>query len=251
MSLLEIKYKVVSLLFSHSRAEELIDARLDEALGEGRLFGADADWLDDHLSRCMRCSEALSARRAMMEAMRSVKGVSAPPGFAGRVVFAARARGREQDRASDPITEHRLIPRWGRPLVPTSQLAMGVMLLVLVAGTLGTLVIVGPKGATGEKSPAAPLTGGTSLHTTEMPHFVVRAPGIGAAKARSQVTAIVRAHGGSFADVDGALLAHIPRSELIRVTQDLASQGRYKMSKADAAELPAALEVIAIRFELE
>jgi hypothetical protein len=79
----------------------------------------------------------------------------------------------------------------------------------------------------------------------------MRAPGLGAARARAQVTATVESRGGAVRDTDGALLARIPRAALLSVTEELAKQGRYKMTRVEEAALDPSATTVLIRFELE
>ena len=230
----------------HRRAAALIDLRIDALRGDDALSPADDAFLDAHLAACAECRAALASKQALVAQLRGLGPVQAPQGFAGRVLMAARARGREV-----PAVEAE--KGWLGGFVPSAQLATGALLTVIVLGSVGLVVGFGSKGSAGGGHVAGAVeTGGTGLAgALEAPHFLVRAPGLGAAKVRSQVTTIVRAHGGTFDDAGAALIARIPRSALIAVTQDLASRGRYKMSKAGEGELPAELDSILIRFELE
>jgi hypothetical protein len=134
-----------------------------------------------------------------------------------------------------------------RPMMPMSQLLTGAALAMVVAGALALVVALGPKGAAKKVEHSG---AGIIAAPEDRPHFVVRAPGIGAAKARSQIDAVVAAHHGTIASSEGSVLvARVPRSELINVTQDLAKAGRYKMTN-DAEIDPAAREIV-FRFELE
>src|SRR5262249_23132620 len=93
------------------------------------------------------------------------------------------------------------------------------------------------------------VSGSAALATSERPHFIVRAPGIGAAQIRAQVSEAVAAHHGALADQRGALVVRIPRAELLPLIQSL--HATYKLTKTSAEELDPAIETIVIRFELE
>lgn len=252
MSLLRLKDIVVTLFAPHLRAQALIDAAFDASRGEGDVPEADRVWLVTHLSSCASCRAKDADRRVLFEALRSMKA-EAPMGFAGRVLLAARARGRaEEGAAREVVTDHRFVLGFLGSFVPASQRAIGALLVVSALGTL-TVVVALRSRTDHEVKPGASeaLTGGARLTAVDSPHFVVRAPGIGAAKARSQFAAIVRAHGGAFSDAGDAIIARIPRNQLLPMTQDLAGRGRYKMSKSDPGELPSTIDPIVVRFEIE
>lgn len=237
-TVVRVQEKVASILLRHRRAERLLDARIDQARGESPLGPADGAWLAAHLGACARCREAASRREVLEASMRALRGEKAPPGFAGRVLFAARVRKHEAPQEESP-----------RPLLAMSQIAAGGLLLALVLVGVGVVIGVAPKLGTGK---VESFGSSVALDSREAPDFTVRSPGTGVAKVRSQVTAIVLAHGGKLTDEDRAIVARIPRGELIGVTQDLANQGRYKMSKSgEDSELRPSADTIIIRFELE
>jgi hypothetical protein len=113
------------------------------------------------------------------------------------------------------------------------------------------MVAVAPKSDRDATREVTTLQGGKGLAVEDAPHFIVRAPGVGVAKARREITQVVTAHKGTYNETRTAIVAHIPRSGLVAVTQDLASRAAFRMSKADAGELSPDLETIVIRFELE
>jgi hypothetical protein len=226
---------MASIFMPHASAEALIDERLDEARGAGRLHPSDAEWLDLHLASCERCRAVEESRKKLLQSMSALQGAKAPEGFAGRVMMAARARRRE-DRVESM-----------KPMLPLSQLLMGSAMALVVVGALVAVVSISQKGDHGPIEGASPSL---VRPADEKPNFIVRAPGIGAAKARSQITAIVDAHHGTILGSDGAAItARIPRGDLLSTTEDLARAGRYKMSK-DTDVAPSA-DTILIRFELE
>jgi hypothetical protein len=254
-----MRREMTRLFLPHVHAERLMDAKRDSE----SLSAADAAWLDAHTRRCPRCTDMAQARERLAGAMKAMRGTKAPEGFAGRVLFAAKTR-----KVADPgagLGDE-------RPMMSFAQLAIGGVLALLVVGGLAGMIAISStsnlkdppasfrllpfdSAGGGRVSPAAKIgtSGGAAvkLGDEERPHFLVRAPGIGAAKTRSQVTQILAAHGGTFRDAGGVLVARIPRPELIGVTQDIAKSGRYKMSKVDDGDLPASLDTIVIRFELE
>lgn len=235
---------LLSIFLPHRRAAELIDQKLDAERGEGELSSADRAWLDAHVSRCSECSAQLEARAKQLRALRSLGTAKAPAGFAGRVLLAAKTR-------SAPVIEEQ--ESWLRPMLPYSQLAIGAAMLVVVLAGAAVLFRVNDSAKTLERNAAVAGAQGLA-QKIEAPHFVVRAPSMGAAKARSEITKVVEAHGGSFMELENgnAIVAHIPRADLVGVTQDLAARAAFRMTKADAGtELPADLHTIIIRFELE
>ncbi|MCK6551843.1 hypothetical protein L6R52_38770 [Myxococcota bacterium] len=237
-----MKHTLEAWLRPHARAAALMDTRLDAARGEGALGADDAAFLDRHLERCAECQAAWAARERVVRAMASLEA-KAPEGFAGRVLLAAKARG----RAAPTVDE---TPAWS--LVPRGQLVMGAALVALVAGTLGTVVALGPKPKAREGVVQEALTGGAGLErAADAADFVVRAPGLGAAKVRAQVTSIVAARGGTYEETSRAIIAVIPRASLVALTQDLASRGPFKMSKASDGELAADRTTLVLRFELD
>jgi hypothetical protein len=242
LSMSSTKHTITAWLFPHARATALMDARLDALRGEGALSSDEAAFLDHHLERCAACQAAWDARESLARTMASMRGAQAPEGFAGRVLLAARARGR-----AAPVAEE----AQGWSLVPRGQLVMGAALVVLVAGTLGTVVALGPKPRAQDGAVQEALTGGAGLaRTTDAPDLVVRAPGLGAAKVRAHVTSIVAARGGSYEETSHAIVAVIPRAALVAITQDLASKGPFKMSKATDT-LASDRTTLVIRFDLE
>jgi hypothetical protein len=218
------------LAFSHRRAERLIDERLDRERDGERLEAHDIEWLEEHLRSCAECRAFESTRRKLMDATLSLKAVSAPEGFAARVLA---AKNREEE--APPST-------WSRFAVAG---AIAAALIAVVAISNSPTSSIEAPGGVG-------VSGTGSLEQVDLhPHFVVRAPGLGAAKARAQAVAIVEAHGGSFSVADGAVYARIPREQLVTVMRDLSKQSQYKVSRSDAGELDSTLTEVVIKFELE
>lgn len=224
---------VLSLFAPHRRAAELIDQKLD-----GAIAVQDAAWLEQHVARCAKCSVVLEDRVRLKKELRSLGGAKAPDGFAGRVMLAAKTR---KHVASDEADEGRA--PW------FSQLAVGASFVVLLAVGLTVLFAVGPSHEVRTKGETA--IAGKGLLLAVAPHFIVRAPTLGAAQARREIVKVIEAHGGTHADTGSAILASIPRSALVAVTQDLANRTAFRMTKAEAGELPVDLQMIVIRFELE
>jgi hypothetical protein len=210
-----------------------------DARGEGTISAADSAWLDAHTKSCARCGKMSVSRERLALAMRDLRGEKAPEGFAGRVLLAARARGRAAEVESED-----------RPMLPFMQIAIGGVLALLVVVGLATMIAISGPGSSGATGGKIGVSGSSAvgLEANDHPQFLVRAPGLGAAQARSQIAPIIEAHHGTHHDAGGALVARIPRAELIGITQDLAHAGRYKMSRIDERELG---QDIVIRFELE
>jgi anti-sigma factor RsiW len=220
------------LAFSHRRAERLIDERLD-----GRLEAHDLEWLDEHLRGCAECRTFEERRRKLLAVTRALKTTSAPEGFAARVM-AAKNRG-----AQPAPHEEELQSSWGRFAVAGAIAAAAVIAFVSI-GTMSPTAIEAPGGVG--------VSGTGALEQAELhPHFVVRAPGLGPAKARAQAVAIVEAHGGSYSLSGGALYARVPREHLVAVVRDLSKQSQYKVARSDAGELDSTLTEVVIKFELE
>jgi hypothetical protein len=172
----------------------------------------------------------------VLKAVRSLGTEKAPVGFAGRVMLAAKTR------KVEAVEE----PRGS--MNPFSQWAIGAAMVVVVLVAAGVLFKTVPGDANAHK--AKTVIAGNGLDVEDAPHFIVRAPSIGAAKARSEIIKVVEARGGTFSDSGDAIMVRIPRSELVAVTKALASRGSFRMNKADAGELPPDLETIVLRFEL-
>lgn len=232
---------MLAIILPHRRAAELIDEQLDAERGEAPLLREDADWLESHLARCEKCAEQLAERRMLMNKVRSIGSLKAPAGFAGRVMMRAKTRKVEEPEVREGVL---------RPLMPLSQLAMGASLVAVLAVSLGVMLAVGPGEAKKSKGLEATSVGQT-MAMNEAPHFIVRAPGLGAAKARREITQVVEAHRGTFSETGSTIVARIPRSDLVGVTQDLANRASFRMTKADAGELSAGVDTIVLRFELD
>ncbi len=220
--------------FSHGRAARLIDERLDEERGEGRLDGSDAEWLEQHLRGCEACRALEATRRRVLAAASALPRVSAPEGFAARVL-ASKARAVEPA----PIAER---GSFGR-------VALGG---AIAAAAILAFAAIGTVSSSSDTPGGVGVSGTGALEQVDLtPHFVVRAPGLGPARARAQAVAIIEAHGGQHQVQHGAIYGRVPRSELVKVMRDLAKHSRYKVSRADAGELDPSLTEVVIKFELE
>lgn len=224
--------KVLSLVCPHYLAQRLIDARIDLRRGSVDLPEHEGDWLGRHLAACAPCRETNESREALIKVLWGMRTV-APTGFAGRVL--------ERAKRGEVLVE--APPR--RFGVQLGFAGLAALLLAVFAAT-AVWMNRSPMSEGGEA-----LLGGQGLSTAESVHFTVRAPGIGAAKIRTQVTSIVLANGGIYSDRYGAIIARIPRNALIGVTADLARQGRYKMIRSGAGEVEPSVETLVLRFELE
>lgn len=234
-----MSHTVLHRLFPHRLASELFDRSLDEERGDGVLDEEDRAFLDGHVERCRSCSAAFDARRSAVTALLALGAEKAPPGFAGRVLIAAKARPRVED------------VRAVRPSFTFSPALAGALGAAAVALVLVVGLGVRPSSSALDASGVGALGSGPAKVGEESAraHLVVRAPGVGAAKVRSQVIAIVSAHAGTSSERGGVIVARFPRSALLAVTQDLASRGPFKMAKAE--ELPPEAGEVTIRFELE
>jgi hypothetical protein len=220
--------------FSHRRAERLIAERLDEERGQGRLEPVDAEWLGAHLESCEACRVFESNRRKLLAATSAMKSVSAPSGFAARVM-AAKARGAEPAAEEAP-------PSWTRFAVGGA----------VAAAALAAFVAVGTISDSSDTPGNLGVSGTGAMEQEDLrPHFVVRAVGLGPAKARAQAVSIIEAHGGRHQMSDGAIFARVPRDRLLAAMRDLSKQSTYKVARADAGELDPSLTEVLIKFELE
>lgn len=226
-----------SLLDPHRRALRLIDDELDAERGEEAPARSELAWLSKHLDGCESCRTEAAHRRALMEAMLSAPAERAPTGFAGRVLMAAKARADLPDVAEE-VEE----------LAPSRRFAFGGLIAVAMAAGVFVFAGIVPGGS---DSPSGVQVSGHGTEVQERPHFVVRAPGVGAAKVRTQITTIVDAHDGTLSAEGDDVLVRIPRAQLIATMHDLAQRGRFKISKADAGEIGPEVETIVIRFELD
>ncbi len=225
-----------SLLDPHRRALRLVDDEIDAERDEGDVARSDLAWLTKHLDGCEDCRAEAARRRALVAAMRSAPAEQAPTGFAGRVLMAAKAR------ADLPEFDTR------EELSPDRRFAFGGLAAVGMAAALFVFAAVVPGGS---ETPSGVQVSGHATEIAERPHFVVRAPGVGAAKVRTQIGKIVASHEGTLEAQGDDVLVRIPRAELIATMQDLAQRGRFKISKADAGEIGPDVETIVIRFELD
>lgn len=224
---------------SHTRAARAMDARIDAIRDGGD--GADA-WLDGHLASCPRCAEAWRVRSAMVATLRALEPESPGEGFAKRVLAEARAR------KTLGVARNEVSTAKAQPVSWFPRLIAGAA--VAAACAVGVVLV------RAQTQPAAPgvvaLGGGTAIEAIGAPHFVVRAPGVGAAQVRSVVTEMVKQKGGRYTDAGGAIVAELPYRSLVAFTKDLARVGPYKMSKTpDADNLTAASPTVTLRFELE
>ncbi len=234
-----------ALFLPHRRAERLIDQKIDEARGESVLAPQDATWLDRHLGGCARCQAVEAQRQDMLRSMNAMRA-TAPQGFAGRVLMAAKA-GREGpalDAGFDAQVraEAEAAPTW------RSQFAVGGAVLALCLGVLASVATIG--GGPSTDGIGAVNISGQSGIAQEKPHFSVRAPGMGAAQVRAKAMQILDAHGGHYELQEGALIAQIPRAELLAVMKQLSKQGTFKVVKLSEA-LDPQLEMIVLRFDLD
>ena len=219
--------------FSHRRAARLIDDRLDEERGEARLDPRDAEWLEEHLRSCEACRAFEANRRQLLAAAAALKSVRAPQGFAARVL-AAKARGAE------PASEEP---------APLPRYAVGG---AIAAAILVAFVAVGTFTETGEAPGNLGVSGTATMDRVDLsPHFVVRAIGLGPAKARARAVSIVQAHGGRYQVEGSAIYARVPRDELVAIMRDLSKQGTYKVARADAGELDPSLTEVIVKFEID
>lgn len=196
-----------ALTSPHRHAEQLLDERREDVLDPD-----DATWLERHLEHCARCQEADRRRAQLFDALAFARegGVRAPEGFVERVRLAA-ARG----QAPVPAPEPTLGVRW---------LASGVGVATLALAVFGS-VLWSPGAGTG----GLQVGGAGALVERESPNLVIRAPGLGAARFRSLVTALVSRYEGTV-DGDGeALRADVPRSSLVRFLADLEQQGGFEV----------------------
>jgi hypothetical protein len=217
----------------HRRATRLIDDRLDAERGEEPLSKEDAAWLDGHLASCTECKGLERQRRMLLGHLSSLAGAEAPRGFAGRVLMAAKARPFEPDVEADDRP---------RPVV-----WLGVAAAALATFAVVVIANVGSPGP----APGVQIAGPSGIAASGEPHFTVRAPGIGAAKARAQAVEIIESHGGTYVVAPNAIRARVPRARLVAVMKDLARKSRYKVSQAVPGELEPSLDEVDIVFELE
>lgn len=224
---------MIVFAFSHRRAQRLIDERLDEERGERRLDAGDAAWLEEHLRSCTECRAVEADRRELLAATLALKSVLAPEGFAARVL-AAKTRGAE------PAAEEKLT---------TPSYAIGS---AIAAAVLATVVAVGALTDSTQSPGNLGVSGTATMEQAALPpHFVVRAMGLGPAKARARAVSIVKAHGGRYQAQGSAIVARVPRDELVGILRDLAKQGTYKVARADAGELDPSLTEVVVKFEIE
>lgn len=218
------------LFSAHARARRAIDEQLD-AERDGQVWSEDASArLQAHLAGCEECRQFQAQRRALLQLVRSAPTLSAPTGFSGRVMLAAKARGRVKEEAPRSVGL-----RWAW----AGAAALGVVIAFAV-----TPVLREP-----ERAPRIEVSGvGAELPA---PQFQVRAVGVGPARAKASVRGIVEGAGGTVLEDGAGLYARIPRAALVGVLQALAKQGSYKVVQATPGELDPELEEIGISFQVE
>jgi hypothetical protein len=147
--------------------------------------------------------------------------------------MAAKARGVEPAQEEMPA--------------PWSRLAVGGA----IAAALAAVVAVGTIPESSDSSGKLGVSGTSSMQVELRPHFVVRAVGLGPAKARAQAVSIIEANGGRYQVSGSSLFARVPRERLLTTMRDLSKQSTYKVARADAGELDPTLTEVLIEFELE
>lgn len=225
---------VSSIYSSHRRAEALIEKRHDAEQGIDTFSDSDASWLETHLADCDACRELLAVRPKLDEGFALLRGAEAPAGFADRVLRAARETPEEE--VPEVVDEGRSLRGWATPI------------LALAAAAALVFAVMKPNL---QPDSNVEVSGPAVISATNKVDFVVRSPGLGAAKARALIERAVLRHGGSVDVRDNVALARVPRAGLVSLMQDLANQGRFKMTRTDAGELGADRDVVFMQFELE
>lgn len=259
-----LRSAVQALTSPHARAEALTDAWLDTH-GEGSGLAAlgsspdlDDRWLAAHLDGCLRCQARFEQRRRLLERLRTAEELRAPEGFAERVQRAARASkahlasparavGPGRREPNGPAGGLGNVPAWVSRLGSKgpARWALGAA-LAIAAGAF----VAGPvlPGVGGRSSEGEVQVGAAGLVEAEMSNFVVRAPGLGAARLRRVVTALVEGQGGSFAVVEGGLRVVLPRSALLPILAELERQVGLEVNLL--RELSPEADEVVLRFEL-
>ena len=244
------KETLLMWLSSRRRGERLVHARLDALRGEEALSAADDAWLEQRLKTDPELRAYFEEQKALQEFLRPTPPIEAPTGFAARVVQAAEVRPRESlpelggSLANDASDE-----RWMPWVWATGAVAAVVVVAVMVQVperpspvSAGRLEVSGPT-----------VAGATA------PDFEVRAPGVGAARARSMIVSLARRHGGQPTEElttqgrtdQGALLVRLPRSELVPIMRDLARSGTFKVTPLRSEPMPPDVQTVVLRFVLD
>lgn len=219
-----------SIFAPHVRARRAIDEAHDAAKDGVEVAPEDRAWLEAHLATCEACRDFQTERRALFDLVRGTPELKAPTGFSGRVLLAAKARGKVATTESKPAG---LRWAWAGMAVAGLVIAFSVAPLIRNQEVAHRIEVSGV---------AADLPA---------PQFQVRAVGVGPAKARASVRGIVEAAGGQVLEDGNRLHARIPRASLVGVLQALAKQGTYKVVQASPGELDPGLQEIGIAFEVE
>lgn len=209
-----------ALTSPHALAERLLDE--DEALSEEARA-----WLAAHLETCPRC-RAVQAQRVQLAALLGdgLPELRAPEGFAARVrIAAARGDTPAAEVKRSPMLEPSIGVRWATGAVAAAGLA---------------LAVVGGWGLIPGAQPDGVQVGGTGHLQEAKEHFVVRAPGQGAARVRAGVTQVLTDIGASVSPVERGLRCTLPRETLVEALTLLEGLGGLEV---DLRREPTAEEV--------
>jgi hypothetical protein len=206
-----------------------VDERVGELAEKSRLDPQEVAWLEERFQSDRSIRARYEALRRYHQAARGAPPIEAPSDFFAQTL--ARVR-----REEDVLTSERVVarPRW---IWGAATMAVATALFV---------VVINQRHA--EPEPTQLTTSGRS-GTDRRADLVVRAPGLGAAEARSMFEAAVRAAGGQLEVQRDFVVADVPRTGLIDLLEALTQRSEVELSRDEHFDVEGRSTLV-IRFEL-
>ena len=232
-------------------AERIIHARLDAERGEGEVSAGDEAWLERRLASDRELRIYAEEQTALQATLRR-SSTRAPTGFAERVRLAAQSRPKDSLPDLEPSRAgNRLDASQGDRAASVRPWAVAAA-TAAAAAVIVTVVVRPPEPAATGVLPAAKLEiSGPASQAPDAPDFLIRSPGVGAARAQAQIVQILKRHGGDPTHKQDALLVRLPRAELVPALQELGRTGTFKVTPLRQAPLPPSVQTVTLRFDLD